>query len=178
MRDVAHADGAKRPDHQPDTVVTGAFLPSLPGAGDFVLDEKNQPTTRSMEPNNPAAFIEGWHGSAKIFSGWVFAKFPDFSRLHSIKETDISLELKDVRAPNYSVIQMAKDPGVSLIWIGCALLMAGLFLAFYWPNRELKIILEDSQGKSEVVAGGIAVKIRETFQTEFESIINSLRKRQ
>jgi cytochrome c biogenesis protein len=143
---------------------------------DFVLDEKNQPTTRSLEPNNPAAFVEGWQGEEKIFSGWVFAKFPDFSRVHSAKETDFSLELKDVNAPNYSVVQMAKDPGVSLIWIGCGLLMAGLFLAFYWPTRELKIILEESQGKTEVIAAGIAIKNREAFQTEFENIINSLRK--
>lgn len=144
---------------------------------DFVLDEKNQPTTRSLEPNNPAAFVEGWQGEEKIFSGWVFAKFPDFSRVHSAKETDFSLELKDVNAPNYSVVQMAKDPGVSLIWIGCGLLMAGLFLAFYWPTRELKIILEENQGKTEVIAAGIAIKNREAFQTEFENIINSLRKR-
>ncbi len=145
---------------------------------DFVLDEKNQPAARSLEPNNPAAFIEGWEGPEKVFSGWIFAKFPDFSRLHSgAKEPDISLELKDVRAPNYSVIHVAKDPGVSLIWSGCVLLMAGLVLAFYWPTRELKIILEDSQGKTGVTAGGISIKSREVFQTEFESIINSLRKR-
>jgi cytochrome c biogenesis protein len=131
-----------------------------------------------LEPNNPAAFIEGWEGPEKVFSGWIFAKFPDFSRLHSgAKEPDISLELKDVRAPNYSVIHVAKDPGVSLIWIGCVLLMAGLVLAFYWPTRELKIILEDSQGKTDVTAGGISIKSREVFQAEFESIINSLRKR-
>jgi cytochrome c biogenesis protein len=123
--------------------------------------------------------IEGWQGSEKIFSGWVFAKFPDFSRLHSTaKETSLSLELKDVQAPSYSVIHVAKDPGVSFIWIGCILLMVGLFLAFYWPTRELKVILEDSQGKTEVTAGGMAAKNREAFQTEFESIINSIRKRQ
>ncbi len=143
---------------------------------DFVLDEKNQPASRSLEPNNPAAFIEGWIGTEKVFSGWIFARFPDFSRLHSgAKEADITLELKDVRAPSYSVIHVAKDPGVSLIWVGCVLLMVGLGLAFYWPPRELKIILEDSQGKTEVTAGGISVKAREAFQTEFESIINSLR---
>jgi cytochrome c biogenesis protein len=144
---------------------------------DFVLDEKNQPATRSLEPNNPAAYVEGWRAAEEIFSGWVFAKFPDFSRLHSAKETDISLELKDVRAPNYSVIQMAKDPGVPLIWAGCTLLMAGLFLAFYWPPRELKIVLEEAQGKTEIVAGGISAKSREAFQVEFENIITSLRKR-
>jgi cytochrome c biogenesis protein len=143
---------------------------------DFVLDEKNQPATRSLEPKNPAAFVEGWQGEEEIFSGWVFAKFPDFSRLHAAKETNISPELKDVQAPNYSVIQMARDPGVPLIWIGSALLMAGLFLAFYWPTRELRIVLEEARGKTEIVAGGIGAKDREAFQIEFENIMNSLRK--
>jgi cytochrome c biogenesis protein len=146
------------------------FLP------DFVLDERNQPATRSLEPNNPAAYIEGRSGDAVVFSGWVFAKFPDFTKLHSAEETDLSFELKDVKAPQYSLIQMARDPGASLIWVGCALLMAGLFLAFYWPTREIRLILEDSQGKTDIAAGGISAKSREAFETEFAGIINNLRK--
>ncbi len=143
---------------------------------DFILDEKNQPTTRSLEPNNPAAFIEGKRGEEAIFSGWVFAKFPDFTRMHSAKDTDLSVELKDVVAPQYSVIQVAKDPGVGLIWIGCTLLMAGLFLAFYWPTREIRLVLDASQGKTEITAGGISAKSREAFEAEFNRIMNSLRK--
>jgi cytochrome c biogenesis protein len=143
---------------------------------DFILDEKNQPATRSHEPNNPAAFIEGKQGEETIFSGWVFAKFPDFTRMHSAKESDLTVELKDVQAPQYSVIQVAKDPGVGLIWIGCALLMAGLFLAFYWPAREIRLILEPGQGRTEIAAGGISAKSREAFEAELKGIINSLRK--
>ncbi len=143
---------------------------------DFVLDESNQPATRSLELNNPAAFIEGRSGDEVVFSGWVFAKFPDFTKLHSAEETDLTFELKDVKAPQYSVIQMARDPGVTLIWVGCGLLMAGLFLAFYWPAREIRLILEDSAGKTEVAAGGISAKNREAFETEFTGILNNLRK--
>jgi cytochrome c biogenesis protein len=143
---------------------------------DFVLDEKNQPASRSSEPNNPAAYIQGKRGDETVFSGWVFAKFPDFTRMHSAKETDLSFELKDVQAPQYSVIQVARDPGVSLIWVGCALLMAGLFLAFYWPTREVRLILEESQGKTDITAGGISAKSREPFEAEFEAVLNALRK--
>ena len=151
------------------SLVVHRFIP------DFVLDEKNQPSTRSLEPNNPAVFIEGWEGEDKVFSGWVFAKFPDFSRIHSTKETDLSVELKDVKAPQYSVIQMAKDPGVPLIWLGCILGMAGFFFAFYWPARELRVVCEDHQGKTEVVAGGVAAKSREAFESEFKKITKVLR---
>jgi cytochrome c biogenesis protein len=146
------------------------FLP------DFVINDKNEISTRSNEPNNPATFIEGWQGEQRIFSGWIFAKFPDFARIHSEKEMDLSFELRDFKSSQFSVIQAAKDPGVNLIWVGCSFLMLGLALAFYWPTREIKVILEESHGKTEVTAGGIASKSRDAFQSEFEKTMNSLRR--
>ncbi|MFZ2054528.1 MAG: cytochrome c biogenesis protein ResB [Candidatus Aminicenantales bacterium] len=152
------------------TLTAARFLP------DFVLDEKYQPQTRSFEPRNPAALIRGERNGTEVFSGWIFAKFPDFAQMHQAEETEFKPELKDVQAPQYSVLQTAKDPGVSLIWVGCAALMFGLFLAFYWPPREIRIVLEESQGRTELSAGGIAVKSREAFQSEFDTIMKILRK--
>jgi cytochrome c biogenesis protein len=143
---------------------------------DFFLNERNEVATRSLEPNNPAAFIQGWKGEDKIFSGWIFAKYPDFARMHSDAETDLKFELQGYEAAQYSVIQMSKDPGVNCIWAGSIILMTGLFLAFFWLTREIKIILEDDQDKTELVAGGLAAKNKEVFQSEFESIFTSLRR--
>ena len=143
---------------------------------DFVINERNEITTRSLQPNNPATYIEGWDGDEKIFSSWIFCKFPDFTRIHSERETDLAFELRNFKANHFSVIQAAKDPGVNFIWVGCGFLMLGLALAFYWPTREIKVILEESQGKTEVIAGGIASKSKEAFQSEFEEIMTSLRK--
>jgi cytochrome c biogenesis protein len=143
---------------------------------DFIINDRNEVTSRSLQPNNPAAFIEGWEGDEKIMSGWIFSKFPDFARIHSEKETDLSFELKNFKADQLSVIQAAKDPGVNFIWVGCTFLMIGLAFAFYWPTREIRIILEESQGKTEVIAGGIASKSREALQSEFEKIMTSLRR--
>jgi cytochrome c biogenesis protein len=73
---------------------------------------------------------------------------------------------------------MAKDPGVNFIWVGCGLLMAGLLVAFFWPPREIRIVLEEIQNKTDVVAGGIASKNREDFQSEFDKITESIRRLQ
>jgi hypothetical protein len=54
--------------------------------------------------------------------------------------------------------------------------MAGLGLAFYWPPREIKIIIETSQSKTEITAGGIVSKNKDTFHADFENIITTLRK--
>lgn len=143
---------------------------------DFVINEKNEAASRSLQPNNPAAFIEGWEENKKIFSGWIFARFPDFSRIHSDEEMNFSFELKNFKADQFSVIQEAHDPGVNLIWLGCGLFMAGLFLAFYWPSREVRVILEEKQGQTEFLAGGTAAKSREALESEFKEIISSIRR--
>lgn len=157
-------------DKDETTISVARFIP------DFVLGDGNAPETRSLQPNNPAALIEGIRGGEIIFSGWVFAHYPDFGQMHGAKETDLAFELKNFEAGQYSVIEAARDPGVNLIWIGCILLMAGLGVAFYWPPWEMKILLEESQGKTDVIAGGIASKSRERFDNEFGNIMAALRR--
>ena len=143
---------------------------------DFILGEGNEVQSRSEEPNNPAAQVEAWKGDERVFSGWVFAKYPDFEQMHSGQPTELSFSLTSYHAAEYSVIEAARDPGVGWIWTGCLLVSAGVFLAFYWPPREIRVILEPSRDRTEVTAGGQAAKNRESFKAEFESILDSLRR--
>jgi cytochrome c biogenesis protein len=143
---------------------------------DFIIDG-NQVRTRSMDPNNPAVFIEVFRSGDIITSGWIFAKFPDFLQMHSEKEPDFKFELKDIQGANYSGIQMSKDPGVNYIWGGCTLLMIGLFMAFYWPTRDLRFLLKKTdEGKTEIISAGRSTKSQLTLAAEFEKIITSIRR--
>jgi cytochrome c biogenesis protein len=143
---------------------------------DFVIGEGNQIESRSEQPNNPAAQVEGWRGDEKVFSGWVFANFPDFEQMHSGKPTDLAFVLKSFRGSEFSVLEAARDPGVGLIWLGCLLVTGGFFLAFYWPPREIRVVLEESRDRTEITAGGLASKGREDFQAEFDDLMNTLRR--
>jgi len=151
-------------------LVVSKFVP------DFVIGEGNEVQTRSMEPNNPAAQVEVWKGEERIYTGWSFAKFPDFGEGHKVGQASLTFILKKYEAPQYSVLEAAKDPGVTLIWLGCLFVTAGFFLAFYWPPREIRAVLEEVQGKTEAVLGGFASKSRESFQTEFDTLVESLRR--
>jgi cytochrome c biogenesis protein len=178
LRKIKIKVGGRAALDDPDktTVAVSRFLP------DFVLGEANEPVNRSNQPNNPAAFVEGYRGEAKIFSGWIFANYPDFAQMHAANDkdktpaSDLAFELKSFDAGQFSVLQAAKDPGVPLIWLGCILLMGGLGLAFYWPPWEIKAVIEDAQGKSDIVVGGLASKSREAFAKEFETLASALRK--
>ena len=142
---------------------------------DFILGENNQVATRSLQPNNPAVLLEGWQNKEKVFSGWVFAKFPDFDQMHAVKESDLAFQFIDIHAASYSGIQMSRDPGVNLIWIGCTFMMLGLFIAFYWPLSEIRIMLEENQDHIEITAGGLSPKNTEAFQAAFNKITTTLR---
>jgi cytochrome c biogenesis protein len=93
-----------------------------------------------------------------------------------VGQASFSFILKTYEAPQYSVLEAATDPGVPFIWLGCIVMTVGFFLAFYWTPREIKIVLEEAQGKTEAVLGGIASKGREAFQVEFDSLIESIRR--
>jgi cytochrome c biogenesis protein len=143
---------------------------------DFVLGEGNEVRSRSNEPNNPAALVEAWKGEERIFSGWVFARYPDFGQGHGAGQSTLSFVLKNYEARQFSVLEAARDPGANVIWLGCLFVTVGCFLAFYWPPREVRVVLEETQGKVEVTAGGYAPKSREAFQAEFESVFSSVRR--
>ena len=141
-----------------------------------MIDDNNQIASRSNQPNNPAVFIEGYQEGNQIFSGWIFAKFPDFTQIHSNQEIPFSVKLNDFQGIEYSGLQIAKDPGANFIWAGSAILMLGLLIAFYWPTKEIKVILIQSKDGAEVIAGGLSAKNRESFQQEFHGIIGSFRR--
>ena len=153
---------------------------------DFVIGDGNRVQSRSNAPDNPAALVEAWKGEERVFAGWVFAKFPDFGQGHGAGPggkpgegpggSKLSVALKDYAAAQVSVLEAASDPGANLIWLGCALVMAGLFLAFYWPPREIRVVLEEAAGRVELAAGGHAPKSREAFRSEFEAIIETIRR--
>ena len=55
--------------------------------------------------------------------------------------------------------------------------MLGLFMAFYWPPREIKAVFEaGANGKTEVTSGGTAAKSRDAFQAEFSTIMTAFRR--
>jgi cytochrome c biogenesis protein len=144
---------------------------------DFIIDG-DQPSTRSLNPNNPAALVQVSRGEEIISAGWIFAKFPDFSQMHSQQEVDYKFELKDIQTSQYSGIQMAKDPGVNFIWAGSTFLMIGLFLAFYWPTRDIRFILKETEGKAEIISAGRSQKGKLALETEFARIMETLRRSQ
>jgi len=155
----------------------GLELAAVRFVPDFVIDENGRVSTRSYEPENPALLIESRRGGEKIFSGWIFLNHPDFSDLHAAGDGDFAFEFRKCTAPQVSVLQASRDPGASWIWVGCAVLMIGLFLSFYRSPREIRLVFEAREGPSvSVTAGGTAPRNPESFREEFSAIMAAARR--
>jgi len=142
---------------------------------DFVVDDKGRAATRSLEPRNPAALVELRRGESTLFSGWVFARFPEFAERSAGKKSPWSVNLTAADAGFSSGIQAARDPGVPFIWGGCALVMLGLAAAFYAPLREIRVVIEENRGGTEVTLGAPASRARILPAGEFDRIMEKLR---
>ncbi|MEW5947296.1 MAG: cytochrome c biogenesis protein ResB [bacterium] len=77
----------------------------------------------------------------------------------------------------YTGLQVKKDPGVPVVWAGCAMMVAGLFITFYVSHRRLFGVVDADEGKRvRVTVGGRARPGDEGFGGSFERVAAALRK--
>jgi len=71
----------------------------------------------------------------------------------------------------FTGLQVAKDPGVNIVWVGCTLMVIGIIIAFFMSHQRLWIRLAPSaDGRVEVVLAGAASRNRLAFEKKFEKI--------
>jgi cytochrome c biogenesis protein len=74
-------------------------------------------------------------------------------------------------------LQVAKDPGVWWVYIGCGMMLFGLYVAFFMSHRRIWLLLRPQNGITQVVMSGSANKNRPGFERTFEDLGNSLQEK-
>lgn len=73
----------------------------------------------------------------------------------------------------FTGLQVAKDPGVWVVWLGCALMVAGTCMAFFLSHKRVWIRIGEG---GRVTLGGTANKNPAGFQLQFDSLVDKLKK--
>ena len=68
-------------------------------------------------------------------------------------------------------LQVAKDPGVWIVWLGCCLMVAGIFMAFFLSHRRIWVRIENGR----VSIGGATNKNQPAFQIFFDTLTDKLK---
>jgi cytochrome c biogenesis protein len=76
----------------------------------------------------------------------------------------------------YTGLQVAKDPGVNVVWVGCAMMVIGIIIAFFMSHQRIWVRLTPSpDGRVEIVLAGAASRNRLAFEKKFEKIQDDLK---
>lgn len=120
-----------------------------------------------------AAGVNIYPENAAAFGVWLPTEQPDYDKL---RRGPYHLLVRDMRLKNYTGLQVNKDPGEEVVWLGCLLLIGGILVAFFVSHKKLWICLKtDKKGRTELIIGGITNKNRSIFVREVEGIIQRLK---
>ena len=90
----------------------------------------------------------------------------DVERLKEQRIQGVNIKLEDIKEDFYTGLEIAKDPGVWVVWTGFALILFGLYANFFIYRRRIYI----RNVTDGLIVAGIAFRNREGFKEEFEKL--------
>ena len=86
------------------------------------------------------------------------------------------VSLVDVRNKYMTGLQVKKDPGVWIVWLGFFLMIAGFVVVFWVPHRRIYLWVGEQGGKAAVVLAGQSNKNKIHFEKDFEKVAEAIEK--
>lgn len=150
---------------------TSATLPD--GSTMSVVEATDDVSQFIPNLSGPAAQVEirgPQGGSEKVV---VYANYPEMNIQHAREHKGaLVLQYKGAQKQMYTGLQVAKDPGVWIVWLGCALMVLGIYGAFLMSHRRIWIRIQNGH----VTIGGNASKNQAAFELYFGGLASKLKK--
>lgn len=135
----------------------------------FKLLETAQDISQFMPGfSGPAARVEV---TPKGKAAQTFIVLKNYPEVNAQRGDDLLFQYEGSNAKMYTGLQVAKDPGVWVVWLGCTLMVGGLFIAFFMSHKRVWIVV--SKGHARMY--GNASKNQAAFQMQFEELSDKLK---
>jgi len=96
--------------------------------------------------------------------------------MYRVPGTDKTIAMVDFKPVFYTGLQVSKDPGTWIVWVGSSILIIGLIVAFFIPHKRIWARIEKrGDNKTRLVIGGLANKGSEGLATEIEEVLGVLK---
>ena len=121
----------------------------------------------------PALGIMIFKKDSEPTGSWILVNFPKF---HGNLLGPYKVTVDSVEKRYYTGLQVKKDPGVWVVWVGCTLLMIAIALTFYTSHRRVWVRAEASNPGSVIYLSGNCSKHRSAFRKEFEMLVEEIKR--
>ncbi len=108
---------------------------------------------------------------------WLLRK-GSFPKFEEEKGDDFALTFEGISSKEYTGLQVTRDPGVWIVWLGSGLMIFGLIVSFFFSYQRVwvRIPKEDLKASPrEIVFAGSANRNRIGFEKTFHQIIDRVR---
>jgi len=136
---------------------------NLPGGGAFQVVD----FAENVQNLGPGARLEVMSPDGQRKSFVVMQQFPDFD---ARRGGQYVFSLLKFEQRFYTGLQVAKDPGVWVVWLGCAMMVLGTLIAFFLSHRRIWVTIQPHEGKTGVKIGGSAHRNQPAFELFFEEL--------
>jgi len=152
----------------PGTAIEATIVDFSPSAG---MDESGRVYTYNEDMmNNPAVRLKITSGKTEFYK-WIWQRFP---QTWAVSES-VNIELDDVWGSQFTGLQVRRDPGVWVVYLGCLMMGIGLYMAFFMSHRRIWVrATTGDKGRTRVTVAATAHKNREGFERTVHESISKL----
>ncbi len=142
---------------------------TLSGGATLELLESTQDVRQYMpEFSGPAAKVSLVMPGKSPESFIVFKNHPE---IEEQRRGELVIQYAGADEKLYTGLQVAKDPGVWVVWFGCTLMVIGIGMAFFMSHQRTWIRL----GNGRATLAGTANKNPAAFERKFEEMVEKLK---
>jgi cytochrome c biogenesis protein len=102
---------------------------------------------------------------------WLLKAFPKFDEQ---RQDEFILTFEGDSPREYTGLQVTRDPGVWVVWIGCGLMIFGLIVSFFFSHQRVWVKIPKVPG-GEIVLAGSTNKNRIGFEKAFGQMVEGVR---
>ena len=117
--------------------------------------------------------LELTEGKAVQAAPWIFYHYPD---LFDIQGSRYTFELAGYQPKKFTGLQITKDPGVNIVWVGSTMIVVGITLSSFIYHRRLWAKIIPNHDGVMVHLGGNTHKSQIDFQKEFRKLTERISK--
>ncbi len=151
----------------PGTSVTGHIVDFSPALS---FDQTGKAFTYAGQMTNPAVYIEFFESGKMKYSGWLLKRYPQTWSLPDGNR----VEFLDYWGVEYTGMQVRKDPGVFIVYLGCILMAIGLYMTFFMSHKRIWVNISEEKGSVKVLIGASANRNRAAFEQKIEKLAGML----
>jgi cytochrome c biogenesis protein len=129
-------------------------------------------TGQSDLPINPAAkiMVNDRLPEYKELDAWSKLGWLEVGKSAQFKDFTVTFD----KVVNYTGLQVSRNPGLPVIYLGFGLLLTGIFLSFYVPYRMIRIRISTTGTRLAVIAGASTRDDTSVFDSDFKKIRDAI----